>query len=183
MRADPETLVLGVQQAVAAGCDLTVDVVGGFGHDATALCRWLSFEDRIEVAGLAGRFRLHGDVAPAVRKQILANSDAVLWVGRSVAGAGLPDPVVEGLAKGRPVIASAVPELTWVPALADCVCLVEPGDPATLASALRALTADPGPFGRRLVAGIALMTEHARGDVTRMADTLRSSEARPFHVC
>ncbi|MCA8977991.1 MAG: glycosyltransferase [Planctomycetes bacterium] len=164
MRVDPETLVEGVRLAAAGGLELRVDVVGRPGSDAEALHRRLMFEDRLQEAGVAARFRLHGEVAPAARRRLLRDSDVVLWIGRSMAAAGLPFAIVEAMAAARPVIASAVPELTWVPALAEQTFLVEPGDAGALATALQALAADPAAGTGRAEAALALLAANARDD-------------------
>lgn len=177
LRADPATLVEGVRQAVAAGCDVTVDVVGGLGEGPAGFRRWLAFLDHLDTTKMAARFRLHGPLSLAARRQVQAAADLALWIGRAADGAGLPEPVVEAFAIGRPVIASAVRELTWLPALAENADLVAPGEPGALARALQRFAEDRGPAMRRLADGRRLMGKCSgadeggvRGDVQAVSE-------------
>ncbi len=174
-RADPATLVAGVEAAVAADLDVTVDVVGGLGDGPAGLERWLRFEDAIECAGLGARFRKHGAVAPAARRALRDAAHVVAWIGRSVDGAGLPRAVLHGLAAGKVILASAVPELLWLPVVAEHVALVEPDHPEAVAAALRSFVQDPEPFTRRARAGRDIMVRRAQDEaVAPLAAVLRA---------
>jgi len=157
-RADPETLVAGVQQAVAAGVDLRLDVVGNLGEGPAGTLRWLQFQDLLAAAGLGERFRLHGAPTPKVIRNLLDGADLVLWIGRSVAESGLPQAVVEGLARGKPVVASGVRELLWLPALAECIEIVPPVNAEALAQTLVRHSKDPRGSEPRLQAAREVLT-------------------------
>jgi len=174
-RADPTTLVAGVRQAVANGCDLSVDVVGGLGDGPSGFHRWLAFQDQIDSAKLTPRFRLHGDLSPMQRNRVMNDADLVVWIGRSIEGAGLPDTVVEGLAVGKPVVASAVREITWLPALAENIELVAPADAEALATALRRFASDRESAARRLAAGRAILSRRAIDDTGRTISEMLSA--------
>ena len=155
------TLVRGLQHAVAAGIDVQVDLVGSLGEGPEGALRWAAFEEDLLQAGMADRVHLHGHVPSAVRAELLAGSDVVLWIGRSLPGAGLPEMVVEATAANRCVIASAVPELTWCPAIAEHVTLVAPGDGEALAAALVGFAGDRGLALQKLHAGRVLLVARA----------------------
>lgn len=163
-RADPQTLVEGMQQAVAAGLDLNLDVVGDLGDGPDGMLRWLQFEDLLAVSGMASRVRLHGAIGPSTRRQLLQLADVVLWIGRSAGETGLPPTVLEGLAHGRPVIASAVRELTWLPAIAECVELVPEANAGVLAQALVRCLKDPGAIQRRVQTAREVLKGRATDD-------------------
>lgn len=118
---------------------------------------------------LAGpNVRLHGwqaDVRP-----FLAAADIVVIPSRWE-GFGLV--AVEAMASGVPVIASAIPGLDE--AVGDAAIRVPPEDPAALASALRALAADP--LRRAALAG-AGRAQAARFDIHRAVATYESMYRR-----
>jgi glycosyltransferase involved in cell wall biosynthesis len=99
----------------------------------------LVLEARIRGLGLEQRVRLLGqrDDVPA----LLASSD--VFVLPSVRE-GLPLSILEAMAAGRPVIASAIAGTDEVVTAGETGLLFPPGDPAALAQALRQLLADPG---------------------------------------
>lgn len=107
-------------------------------------------EQAVAAAGLAGRVAFLG-----LRKDvpdILSASDVVV---HSSLREGLPRIVLEALAVGAPVVATAVGGVPDV--LADGVngLLVPPEDPAALAGAVLATLADPAATARRVRAGQA----------------------------
>jgi glycosyltransferase involved in cell wall biosynthesis len=109
-----------------------------------------SAEQAVTAAGLAGRVVFLG-----LRKDmpdVLSASDVVV---HSSIREGLPRVVLEALAVGTPVVATAVGGVPDV--LADGVngLLVPPEDPAALASAVLATLADPAATARRVQAGQA----------------------------
>ena len=84
---------------------------------------------------------------------------------------GMPNAVLEGLASGRPVIASAIGGVPEILGSGGGV-LVPPGDPEALADAMRALLTDPALTARLGAEGRALVYE--RFGIDRMAeDSLR----------
>jgi glycosyltransferase involved in cell wall biosynthesis len=97
------------------------------------------------------RFRLLGvrEDVPA----LLAGADVFLFGTQANEGMGLG--VFEAMAAGLPVVATAVSDIATLPP--EAVSLVPQGDPSGLASACRALLADPegaaqrGSYGRALV--------------------------------
>jgi phosphatidylinositol alpha-mannosyltransferase len=94
----------------------------------------------------AGRARAHGVVDDAERVRLLHAADIVC--APSLRGESFGIVLVEGMAAGRPVVASAIPG--YVDVLPDdCGRLVPPGDAAGLARALAGLLAD-GPLRRRM---------------------------------
>lgn len=107
-----------------------------------------------EAAGVSGSLRFLGFREDA--RAFLAAADAV--VNPSDAE-GLPLVVLEGLALGRPVVATAVGGVPSVVVDRSTGLLVPPGDPVALAEAMReALTAtEATEWGR---AGAALVAEH-----------------------
>jgi glycosyltransferase involved in cell wall biosynthesis len=109
-----------------------------------------SAEQAVTAAGLAGRVAFLG-----LRKDmpdILSASDVIV---HSSIREGLPRVVLEALAVGTPVVATAVGGVPDV--LADGVngLLVPPEDPAALAGAVLATLADPAATARRVQAGHA----------------------------
>jgi glycogen(starch) synthase len=112
------------------------------------LARQLGVTDRVRVTG----FRPHREV-PA----LLAGADVVVLPSRYEE---LGTALVEAMAAGRPVVASAVggiPEL-----VRDGVdgLLVPPGDPAALAGAIEKLLADPDLAATLGASGRARVAEH-----------------------
>ncbi len=131
-------------------------------------------DDRAAIARAAARQGIGESLAyaPALSPAALAGlvraaRAAILPVVSDVAGL----PVVEALACGTPVVASAVgalPELIGPAGL-----LVEPGDPERLATALAAIWTDDDVHGR--VSRVA--RDRARGDRRTWADVARETRA------
>ena len=109
-----------------------------------------SVEQAVAAAGLAGRVAFLG-----LRKDVPAILSASDVVVHSSLREGLPRIVLEALAVGAPVVATAVGGVPDV--LADGVngLLVPPEDPAALAGAVLATLADPTATARRVRAGQA----------------------------
>lgn len=100
-------------------------------------CR-AALERRVDGLGLRGRFRLAGAVSDV--PGFLATLDVAVLSSRAE---GMPNAVLEYMAAGRPVVATAVgatPDL-----IEDGVCglLVPPGDARALAAAVGRLLAEP----------------------------------------
>lgn len=113
-------------------------VIAGDGPERArleALARDLGLGDRLVFLGR------RGDI-PA----LLASCD--LFVLPSLYE-GLPLAVLEAMAAGKPVVATAIGGTDEAVAHGETGWLVPPGDPAALAGAIRALLADP-PLARRL---------------------------------
>ena len=103
-------------------------------------------------ASLRNRIRAHGRVADETRLRLLHEADVLCAPSLAAESFGLV--LVEGMAAGLPVVASALPG--YVDVLPpSCGRLVPPGDAAVLADALTGLLADPdlrarlGSAGRR----------------------------------
>jgi glycosyltransferase involved in cell wall biosynthesis len=136
-------------RAVASLTDLpwSLDLVGG-GPEETA-CRALA-----EKLGIADRVRFLGyrnDVAPA-----LAAAQLFVLSTRSEA---FPRSVLEAMRAGLPVVASNVGGLPEIIGGGVCGALVAPGDPQSMAAAIRVLLADAE---RRRQFGSAARAEYER---------------------
>lgn len=109
-----------------------------------------SAEQTVTATGLAGRVAFLG-----LRKDVPAILSASDVIVHSSIREGLPRVVLEALAVGTPVVATAVGGVPDV--LADRVngLLVPPEDPAALAGAVLATLADPAAAARRAQAGQA----------------------------
>ncbi|WP_395692775.1 glycosyltransferase [Nocardioides sp.] len=135
-------------------------LVAGDGPDRPAL------EARAARSAARPRITFLGDRADVGR--LLAAADVVVLASDRE---GLPMVVLEAMAAGRPVVASAVGGL---PALAGtgCLELVPPGDAGALAAAVRALLADPARRARTGAAARAVVER--RFSSVRMVDDYRS---------
>ncbi len=125
-----------------------VAVLAGDGSCRAAL------EQRAAALGLGERVRFPGQVEDL--GPLLAAADAVVMPSR---WEGLPLVLLEALARGRPVVASAVGGVPEVATDGEHARLVPPGDPAVLAAALEEFHRAPEPalrLGRR---GAALVRE------------------------
>ena len=108
--------------------------------------------------GLAGRVELLGERADAVR--VMSGCDAFVLASNNE---GLPVAVMEALALGLPVVATAVGGLTEAVDATNGV-LVPARDPQALAGAIEALVTDPA---RRAVLGAGAAASAARFDIAR----------------
>ncbi len=87
-----------------------------------------------------------------------------------------PMAILEAMAFGLPVIASAVGAIPWMLDDGECGVLVAPGDTAALADALVALAGDPARRAR--LGAAARARQQARFDARGAADTLDATLAR-----
>ncbi len=141
--------------------------------------------------GISDRARFHGALPAEEVRRILAESD--LFVLASVQDAsggrdGIPVSLMEAMASGLPVVTT---ELSGIPELVEngrTGLLVQPGDPAGLAAAIRVLVEDPE-YARQLARNgrdwvgerFALETETSRlADLFEQALARRSVVAEPI---
>ncbi|WP_295393306.1 glycosyltransferase family 4 protein [uncultured Thiodictyon sp.] len=111
---------------------------------------------RLEALGaapsLAGRVHFVGTLAPAEIPGVLARHDVLVFASRSE---GRPNVVVEAMAAGRAVVASAIPGVLELVRDGENGLLFEPDEPAALAAQLRRLINEPGLVERLGEAGRA----------------------------
>jgi glycosyltransferase involved in cell wall biosynthesis len=128
-------------------------------------------EARVARAGLQDLFHFHGGLPRPQVARLLATVDAVVLASqqtRSGKREGIPVALMEAMATGLPVVASA---LSGIPELVEdgrTGLLVPPADPHALADALVRLTVDPegrwrmGAAARRKVLADFDLRENAR---------------------
>jgi glycosyltransferase involved in cell wall biosynthesis len=136
---DPVTLIRAL--ATLPGTPFAALVVGD-GPDRAEV------EAEVRAAGLDGAVELAGERRDV--PELLADADVLVLASRSE---GAPLSILEAMAAGLPVVASAV---GGVPELVDdgtTGLLVPPGDPAALADALRRVLTDPALRARMGAAG------------------------------
>lgn len=137
---------LGPQKALGVALDAIADVPGvtlavaGDGPDRREI------ERRAGALGLEGRVRFLGSVSREQVLRLFRAADASLL---SSSWENFPHTVVEALAVGSPVIATAVGGVPEVVRHGENGLLVPPGDPEALAAAIRRFFADDG-LRRRL---------------------------------
>jgi len=125
---------------------------------------------RVDAAGLADRVHFLGTRQDA--PELLAASDSFvlpsLWEG-------LPVALVEAMASGLPVIATAVSGTTQVVVDRETGWLVPPGDPTALTEAMTELLEDPARAAEMAAAGRerAAGSFGARGQAERLAALFR----------
>jgi glycosyltransferase involved in cell wall biosynthesis len=100
-------------------------------------------EAAVRAAGLAGRFELPGATADV--PGFLAGLDVAVLPSRAE---GMSNALLEYMAAGRPVVATAVGATPDVVVDGEHGLLVPPGDEAALAAALARLLGEPGLAGR-----------------------------------
>jgi phosphatidylinositol alpha-mannosyltransferase len=100
--------------------------------------------------GVAGRIRARGRVSEEERKRLLARADVLCAPSLSGESFGLV--LVEGMAAGVPVVASAIPGYIEV-MRPSCGRLVPPGDVEAVADALTEVLGDPALRARMAAAG------------------------------
>jgi glycosyltransferase involved in cell wall biosynthesis len=159
MRKGHAVLLEALAQLARAG-RTPVCLVAGTGPEGESL------QDRARALGVAGQLRWLGQVADV--RPVLAAADVVVMPSLAE---GLGVAAIEGMAAGRPVVASAVgglPEL-----IADGVqgLLVPPRDPAALAAALARCLDDAALRVRLGAAG------RSRADAFSTAAMARGTEA------
>lgn len=93
---------------------------------------------------------------------LLAAADAYVLASDSE---GMPMAVLEAMAAGVPVVASAVGGLAGT--CAGAACLVPPGDAAALAAGLTSVLSSPAERERLAAAGRALVAEHFSAEAMR----------------
>ncbi|MBA3375739.1 MAG: glycosyltransferase [Gaiellaceae bacterium] len=153
-RLGPQKALQVALEAVAAVPEVTLAIAGD-GPDREVL------ERRARDLGLGDRARFFGTVPRDDVLRLFRAADASLL---SSSWENFPHTVVEALAVGSPVIATAVGGVPEVVQDGRNGLLVPPGDPAALAAAIRRFFAD-GELRRRLVesaaASVAALTEDA----------------------
>lgn len=103
-------------------------------------------EAQIKRAGLKNQIHLHGGLPRPEVIKLMARVDVVVIASAPTKAGrqeGIPVTLLEGMAAGLPVVATAI---TGIPELVDSGVsglLVPPGDPAAMADALQALGRDP----------------------------------------
>jgi len=124
-----------------------LDVVGDGGWRG-------ALEGQAAALGMAGRVRLHGWLDRSVLAEIYRAADVFVLPSRDE---GMPNVVLEAMASGLPVVASAVAGARELVVEGSTGFLVPPEEPGALADALLRLTGDPalraalGGRGRRRV--------------------------------
>ena len=161
---------LGVQKALGVALEALVTVPGvtlvvaGDGPEREPLRR------RARELGLGGRARFLGTVSRETVLRLFRAADASLL---SSSWENFPHTVVEALAVGTPVIATAVGGVPEVVRDGENGLLVPPGDPVALAAAIRRFF-DDGNLRRRLAeAAAGSVAEYAEETVfSRIEDEL-----------
>ena len=128
-------LIEAVRILVSSGVDVEVGLAGD-GEERERLTA------QIDRLGLAGRVRLLGPLTQAEVRGLLAHSDVFAAPCIEAADGnidGLPTVVLEAMACGTPVVATAVSGLPEVVHDGVTGLLLPPGDPAELAVALRGI--------------------------------------------
>lgn len=100
-------------------------------------------EDRRRLEGLAAGLPIHFRGSQTSDQVAQCYRDAVLLVQPSVFGEGLPNAVLEAMAYGRPVVATAIAGVSDLIVDGVSGCLVSPGDVTALRSALSGLLQAP----------------------------------------
>lgn len=150
--------------------DVTLDLVGAEGDDVDALR-----SDATATDGLDGRIVIHGRVPDEQRRRLL--DDADILCAPSLGGESFGLVLVEAMAAGVPVVASAIPGYTDV--VGDAGVLVPPGDVPALAAALRLLADDALLRDRLRAAGITAAARFDWSSVApRIIDAYETATAR-----
>ena len=145
---------------------------------------------RIAAAGLRDRVIVHGPRPRQAVARMVAGSDIVVLASaptRSGKREGIPVALMEAMATGRPVVASATGGIPELVAHEDTGLLVAPGDAAALADALETLARDAALRTRMGAAGAEKVRRefdlhaNARELVTRFRESARRSDVDP-HV-
>jgi glycosyltransferase involved in cell wall biosynthesis len=160
MARDVRAIVCVSRLSEEKGIDVLIDAMAQIGGPAVHLyivgdgVERSALEARVKRAGLGACVTLAGTRPHDEVPRWLAASDLVVLPSRSE---GMPNAVLEALASGRPVVATAVGgtrELIHDPALGR---LVPPGDPVALAAAIREALASPWDAGA-IAASVASRT-------------------------
>ena len=154
-----DTLLEALATRRLAPVALALDVVGN-GDDTV----WRARADRL---GIADRVRFHGWCDNRAARRLLGASDVLVLPSRAEA---LPVAVLEAMAEGVAVIATAVGDVPDAVAHGETGLLVPAADPASLADAMHALATDRARRDRLGAAG--RQKAEALFDVARVAERL-----------
>jgi glycosyltransferase involved in cell wall biosynthesis len=154
-RLGPQKALGVALEAVAAVPGVTLAIAGD-GPDRAQL------ERRARELGLDGRARFLGTVSREGVLRLFRAADAAVV---SSAWENLPHTVVEALAVGSPVIATAVGGVPEVVRDGENGLLVPPGDPRALADAIRRFFADDDLRRRLADAAPSSVAEYTEGSV------------------
>ena len=159
-----DDLVAALRRLVADGRDVHLSLVG----DGPARS---SVAAAVEAMGLAGRVTWHGYVADrAPYLSILREADVFVLPSHAE---GVPKVVVEAMAAGLPVIATATGNTPEVLAHGRRGVIVPIGDAVALAAAIARLADDREARGRLRVAGLDYAADHtAEAQARRLLDWL-----------
>ena len=153
-RLGPQKALGAALEAIAVVPEVTLAIAGD-GPDREAL------EARSRELGLHGRARFLGTLSRGAVLRLFRAADGSLL---SSSWENFPHTVVEALAVGTPVIATAVGGVPEVVKEGGNGLLVQPGDPAELASAIRRFFEDDAlrrRLGEAAVDSVAAYTEDA----------------------
>jgi colanic acid/amylovoran biosynthesis glycosyltransferase len=139
--------------------------------------------EHVQAVGLSRRVRLlGGQTEDAVLERLLAADALVLpsVVARDGEMEGIPVAIMEALATGLPAVGTSLSGLPELVRGGATLLLATPGDPVSLATALRALLEDPEAAQARARAGRALVeTEFDIRETGRRMVALLRSTRRP----
>ncbi len=130
--------------------DLRLVIVGGDGWGID------EFNDVVRTTGSADRIVRPGYVTEAEKADLIAGAELLAYPS-VYEGFGLP--VLEAMAAGLPVVATAVDAVAEV--AGDAAALVAPGDPGELGEAIRSVLTDTGRRSTLIAAGRARATEYS----------------------
>ncbi|HEY7076620.1 MAG TPA: glycosyltransferase [Solirubrobacteraceae bacterium] len=150
------------------GVDCELRIVGQDDTDGNRV------RERIATLGLAGRVTLAGPVGQAELLGEYRRADVLCMPCRLLADDrdGIPNVLVEAMAAGTPVVATAVSGIPELVRDGHDGLLVAPEDPAALAGALARLHADPTLAARLAAAGRETVARRFDGErlARRLAD-------------
>ena len=166
-------LIEAVRILVSSGVDVEVELAGD-GDERARL------SEQIDRLGLADRIRLLGPLTQAEVRDLLARSDVFAAPCIEAADGnidGLPTVILEAMACGTPVVATAVSGLPEVVRDGVTGLLLPPGDPASLAVALRRIALGEVDTVSLSRGARALIEEHF--DSRAQAEVLASWQSDP----
>lgn len=156
-----DVVAAALAQLVADGRDLHWHLIGS-GAQRAAL------EQLVERLGLSQRVRFLGEGTSEQVREQLSSAFAFVLAPRVLADGdrdGIPNAILEAMASGVPVVATAVSGVPEVVRDGETGLLVEPEDPRRLADAIARLLDDPALRHRLAAAARAWALEHC--DLTR----------------
>lgn len=159
-RKGADVLIDAAAQARARGVPAELAIVGD-GPERQAL------EALVADRGLGAAIRFHGALDETSVAAVLRQSSVLVVPSFSE---GLPVVIMEAMASGLPVVASAVDGIPELVRDGETGTLVPPGDPERLADAILTLLHDPALARRMVEAGRQLVV--ARHDARRNAGRL-----------